>query len=394
MALTATAVKQAKPKEKQYKLFDSHGLFLLVHPNGGKYWRFKYRFAGKEKLLSLGIYPDLSLAEARVRHQQARETLSKGIDPGEALKIGKLNRHLAEADTFETLAREWLTVKMCSTSAGYQKRILSSLERDLFPLLGSLPVTSITAPRLLAALRRIEARGVIETANRTKQIAGQIFRYAIATGRAEQDPSKDLTGALQNPDKKHFAAITKPAEVGQLLQAINEFRGTTVVRAALRLSPLLFQRPGEMRAMEWDEIDFEAKRWEIPGHKMKMRQPHIVPLSDQALKILRDLQPLTGQGKYVFPNARGASRCLSENGVRVALRTMGYDNDTMTPHGFRAMARTLLDEVLDFRVDWIEHQLAHAVKDPNGRAYNRTAHLEGRAKMMQGWADYLDQLRN
>jgi integrase len=393
MALTATAVKQAKSTEKQYKLFDGRGLFLLVHPNRSKYWRFKYRYAGKEKLLSLGVYPDVSLADARERHQQARETVAKGIDPGEVLKVEKLTRHLAAADTFEALAREWFNVKMCTRSESHQKRTMSALEKDLFPALGSRPVSSITAPELLAALRRIEARGAIETAHRAKQTAGQIFRYGVATGRAERDPSADLKGALKNPKKKHLAAITDPAEVGRLMLSIDGFRGTPAVRAALRLSPLLFQRPGEIRHMEWAEIDWEARRWEIPAEKMKMRQPHIVPLSQQAIEILRELHTLTGRGKYVFPSARGASRCLSENGVRTALRTMGYDNDTMTPHGFRAMARTLLDEVLDYRVDWIEHQLAHAVKDPNGRAYNRTAHLEGRAKMMQAWADYLDRLK-
>jgi integrase len=393
MALTATAVKQAKSTEKQYKLFDGRGLFLLVHPNGSKYWRFKYRYAGKEKLLSLGVYPDVTLANARERHQQARETVANGIDPGEVLKVKKLTRHLATADTFEALAREWFNVKMCDKSKSHQDRTMRALEKDLFPVLGSRPVSSITPPELLAALRRIEARGAIETAHRAKQTAGQIFRYGVATGRAERDPSADLKGALKNPDKKHLASITNPAEVGRLMLAIDGFRGTAAVRAALRLSPLLFQRPGEIRHMEWSEIDWEAKRWEIPAEKMKMRQPHIVPLSQQALEILEELHPLTGRGKYVFPSARGTSRCLSENGVRTALRAMGYDNDTMTPHGFRAMARTLLDEVLDFRVDWIEHQLAHAVRDPNGRAYNRTAHLEGRAKMMQGWADYLDGLR-
>lgn len=393
MALTATAVKHAKSTEKQYKLFDGRGLFVLVHPNGSKYWRFKYRYAGKEKLLSLGVYPDVSLADARERHQQARKTIANGIDPGEVLKVEKLTRHLATADTFEALAREWFNVKMCDRSKSHQDRTMRALEKDLFPVLGGRPVSSITPPELLAALRRIEARGAIETAHRAKQTAGKIFRYGVATGRAERDPSADLKGALKNPDKKHLASITDPAEVGRLILAIDGFRGTPVVRAALRLSPLLFQRPGEIRHMEWTEIDWGAKRWEIPLEKMKMRQPHIVPLSKQSVVILQEIRTLTGRGQYVFPSARGASRCLSENGVRTALRTMGYDNDTMTPHGFRAMARTLLDEVLGFRVDWIEHQLAHAVKDPNGRAYNRTAHLEGRAEMMQAWADYLDGLR-
>jgi integrase len=393
MKLTAISVKQAKPKDRQYKMFDARGLFLLVHKNGGKYWRYKYRHSNKEKLLALGVYPDVSLADARGRHQKAREILAKDIDPGEVQKVEKLTRHLAAADTFEALAREWHSIRMPTLSEGHQRRTLTAMENNLFPSLGTRPIGSITAPELLAVLRLIENRGAVETAHRTKQIAGQIFRYGVATGRAERDPSADLKGALMSPKKKHLAAITDPAEVGKLLVAINGFQGTAVVRAALRLSPLLFQRPGEIRAMEWSEIDRKSKRWEIPAEKMKMRQPHIVPLSVQALEILNELHPLTGRGKYVFPGARGASRCLSENGVRTALRTLGYDNDTMTPHGFRAMARTLLDEVLDYRVDWIEHQLAHAVKDPNGRAYNRTAHLEGRGKMMTEWADYLDSLR-
>lgn len=391
--LTAIAVKQAKPGEKDRKLTDGAGLFLLVTTNGGKRWRYKYRYAGKEKLLALGTYPDVSLADARNRHQDAREKLAQGIDPGEARKIEKLTRHQADADGFEAVAREWFATKMCDCSQSHQDRTMRALEKDLFPHLGNRSIGAITAPELLAVLRRIESRGAIETAHRTKQTAGQVFRYAVATGRAERDPSSDLKGALANPKKKHLAAITNPAEVGRLMASIEGFQGTPTVKAALRLSALIFQRPGEIRSMEWSEINWDAERWELPAEKMKMRLPHIVPLSHQALEVLRELQPLTGWGRYVFPSARGASRCLSENGVRSALRTLGYDNDTMTPHGFRAMARTLLDEVLGYRVDWIEHQLAHAVRDANGRAYNRTSHLEGRATMMQGWADYLDELK-
>lgn len=391
--LTATEVKQAKPTDKVRKITDGAGLYLQIHPNGAKYWRYDYRYAGKRKTLALGVYPETPLKEAREKHQAAREKLGRGIDPSEERKVEKFTRHLAAAESFEAVAREWFNTKMHTRSKSHQDRTMRALEKDLFPVLGNRPIKNITAPELLGALRRIEDRGAVETAHRTKQTAGQVFRYAVATGRAERDPSGDLKGALKNPSKKHLAAITDPSSVGQLLKAIDGFQGTAVVRAALRISPLLFQRPGEIRAMEWSEIDWEANRWEIPADKMKMRQPHIVPLSRQAAEILQELHPLTGRGKYVFPSARGASRCLSENGVRTALRTLGYDNDTMTPHGFRAMARTLLDEVLGFRVDWIEHQLAHAVRDPNGRAYNRAAHLEGRTKMMQAWADYLDQLR-
>ena len=394
MPLTAIEVKQAEPKEKAYKLADGGGLYLLVKPVGGKYWRYKYRYAGKEKTLALGVYPEVSLKEAREKHQAARKSLDRGIDPGEARKVEKLTRHLAAAESYEAVAREWFNRVMPEKSNSYRERTGRILEKDLYPVLGNRPIKSITALELLAALRRIEAREAYDIAHRAKQTAGQIFRYAVATGRADRDPSGDLKGALKpRRKKKHHAAITNPAEVGRLLLAMEGFQGTVVVKAALLLSPLLFQRPGEIRAMEWTEINWKESQWEIPAEKMKMGQPHIVPLSNQAVALLEELQPFTGRGRYVFPSARGASRCLSENGVRTALRTIGYDNDTMTPHGFRAMARTILDEVLGYRADWIEHQLAHAVRDTNGRAYNRTSHLEGRAKMMQGWADYLDNLK-
>ena len=305
----------------------------------------------------------------------------------------KLTRHLAAAESFEAVGREWFNRIMPGKSKSYRDRTGRILEKDLYPMLGNRPIASIAAPELLAALRRIESRGANDIAHRAKQTAGQVFRYAVATGRAERDPSGDLKGALKPRRKKHYVAITEPTEVGRLLVAMEGFQGTAVVKTALLLSPLLFQRPGEIRAMEWSEINWDTGRWEIPSERMKMGQPHIVPLSTQATALLKELQPLTGRGRYVFPSARGASRCLSYNGVRVALRTIGYDNDTMTPHGFRAMARTILDEVLGYRVVWIEHQLAHAVRDSNGRAYNRTSHLEGRVKMMQGWADYLDNLK-
>ncbi|TGD74152.1 DUF4102 domain-containing protein [Mangrovimicrobium sediminis] len=393
MPLTATEVKQAKPGAKPRKLADGRGLYLLVQPNGAKYWRYKYRYAGKEKSLALGVYPEVSLKEARRAHQKARDRLTENTDPGEVRKVEKLTRHLASAESFEAIAREWFATRMVEKSVSHRERTLRALEKDLFPALGNRPIAAINAPELLAALRRIESRGAVETAHRAKQTAGQVFRFAVATGRAERDPSGDLKGALKNPKKKHLAAITDPAELGCLLQAMEHFQGTPVVKTALLLSPLLFQRPGEIRSMEWAEINWEEKRWELPAEKMKMRLPHIVPLSTQAAALLRALHPLTGRGRYVFPSARGASRCLSENGVRTALRTLGYSNDTVTPHGFRATARTLLDEVLGYRVDWIEHQLAHAVKDTNGRAYNRTTHLEGRREMMQRWADYLDTLK-
>jgi integrase len=393
MKLTATQVKQAKPAAKPYKLSDGEGMYLLVAANGSKYWRLKYRFGGKEKTLALGVYPSVSLQEARSRKLAAREKLAKEIDPSEARKVERITRDLASADSFEAVAIEWYETKLQGKSESYRDRTQRLLKNDLYPPLGNRPISQITAPELLMALRKVEARGAVDMAHRAKQTAGQVFRYAVATGRAERDPSGDLRGALKSKAKKHYAAITDPAQVGKLLVAIDNFQGTPIVKAALQLSPMLFQRPGEIRAMEWAEINWDESRWEIPAEKMKMAQPHIVPLAAQAIAHLKALHRLSGRGRYVFPSARGASRPLSDNGVRTALRTMGYDNETMTAHGFRAMARTIMDEVLNYRVDWIEHQLAHAVKDANGRAYNRTAHLKGRAEMMQDWADYLDNLK-
>jgi len=391
--LTATAVKNAKTGDRPTKMSDGGGLYLLIQTSGARYWRYDYRYSGRRKTLSLGVYPEVSLKQAREVHLDARAALHQGSDPAEKRKVQKLTSHIMAASSFEAIATEWFETKMPGKSEGHKKRTWRALEKDLFPWLGSRPISNVTPPELLAALRRIEARGAIETARRAKQTAGKVFRFAIATGRATRDPTRDLEGALGNPIKTHRAAITDPKDVARLMVAIDSYKGTPQVCAALRLSALLFQRPGEIRAMQWCEIDWERKLWLIPAEKMKMRQDHIVPLSSQALEVLEGIEPLTGKGKYVFPSARGASRCLSDNAVRTALRTLGFDNETMTPHGFRAMARTLLDEVLDYRVDWIEHQLAHAVRDANGRAYNRTAHILGRKIMMQGWADYLEGLQ-
>lgn len=393
MPLSATQVDKAKSQEKDYKIADGNGLYLLVKTSGAKYWRLKYRFAGKERLLAIGVYPDISLKDARLARDEARRQLAQGIDPSAEKQARKLASNQSAANSFEVIAREWLAVKMYDKSESHRDRTRNALEKDLFPYIGSKPIADITPLDLLGTLRRIEKRGAIETAHRAKQTAGQVIRYAIATGRAERDISADLKGALKNPVTKHFPSITEPSEVGRLLLAIDGYAGTNIVKAALQLSPLLFCRPGELRHLEWSEIDFENARVEIPAEKMKMREAHIIPLSKQAQSILEELHPLTGQLKYVFPSPRGNSRPLSENGVRTALRALGYDNDTLTPHGFRAMARTLLDEVLGYRIEWIEQQLAHAVKDANGRAYNRTKHLPQRTDMMQRWADYLDTLR-
>jgi integrase len=388
--LTATAVKQAKPKAKPYKLADGGGLYLHVKA-AGKYWRYKYRFASKEKLLALGTYPDISLADARKLHQAARENLADGIDPSSHKKTKKSANQSNSANSFEAVALEWSKTRSKKADST-EKRQRALLEKDLFPFIGSRPIADIDAPELLKTLRKIENRGAIETAHRANRLAGQIFRYAIVTGRSKHNPSIDLKDALTQPIKSHRKSITDPAEVGPLIAAIKNYQATPVVMAALQLSPLFLCRPGELRHLEWTEVNFAEARIELPASKMKMKEPHIIPLASQAIAILKELQPITGRGKYVFPSARGASRPLSDNGVRTALRTLGYTNDQICPHGFRAMGRTILDEVLNFPVDWIEHQIAHSVKDANGRAYNRTKHLPQRHQMMQMWADYLDGL--
>ncbi|MFP6840397.1 MAG: integrase arm-type DNA-binding domain-containing protein [Pseudohongiellaceae bacterium] len=385
--LTAACVKQAKPRDKAFSLVDGGGLYVLVKP-AGKYWRYNYRYCGKQKTLALGVYPDVSLAVARKMHQEAREKLAEGVDPSSHKQARKAAGQDSQSDSFEIIALEWLQ-KRGSKSEGGDKRLNRLLRKDLIPYIGKRHIAQITAPELLKVLRRIESRGAIDTAHRAKQIAAMVFRYAVATGRADRDCSTDLKGALAQPTKTHFKAITDPAEVAPLMAAINNYRGTPIVMAALKLSPLLFCRPGELRYLEWNEVKLERGCIELPASKMKMRQPHIIPLCTQAMGILEELHLITGRGKFVFPSARGASRPLSDNGVRTALRTLGYTNDQISPHGFRAMARTILDEVLNFPVDAIEHQLAHSVKDPTGRAYNRTKHLSQRQGMMQTWGDYL-----
>ena len=392
MALNDMKIRTAKPKEKFYKLTDGDGLYLHVTEKGGKLWRFRYRFDGKEKLLALGSYPEITLLDARQRRDEARRQLANKIDPGAVRKAQKQSS-IQETETFEVIAREWHDRFKSTWSEGHAATIMDRMERDLFPWIGKRPVAEIKAPELLAAMRRVESRGALETAHRIRTIAGQVFRYAVATGRAERDISVDLKGALPQPQEKHRAAITEPAEVGKLLRAIDDYSGSFVVKCALKIAPLVFVRPGELRHMEWTELDFENAQWNIPAGKMKMKEPHLVPLSGQAIKILKELQRMTGTSRYVFPSGRSFDRALSDNAILAALRRMGYEKDEMSGHGFRAMARTILDEVLQIRPDFIEHQLAHAVRDPNGRAYNRTAHLDERRKMMQQWADYLDGLK-
>ena len=398
MPLTDIKVRSAKPREKAYKLFDSGGLYLEVTPTGSKYWRWKYRFVGKEKRLALGVYPDVSLKAAREKREAARQQLTHGIDPAEARKTEKIAR--AVADTFEEVAREW----HAKFSPGWVKkhgdRILQRLENDIFPWLGKRTVGEIKAPELLAVLRRIESRGALETAHRALQNCGQAFRYAIATGRAERDPTRDLRGALPPPKERHHASITDPKRIAELLRAIDVYQGYFATKCALRLAPLVFVRPGELRHARWREFDLEKAEWRIPAERMKMREQHIVPLARQSVNILRELEPLTNRvlsaranaPRYVFPSPRTHERAMSENAVLAALRRMGYTKEEMTGHGFRSMASTLLHEQ-GWNHQAIERQLAHAERNAVSAAYNFAEHLPERRKMMQAWADYLDGLK-
>ena len=394
MPLTDTAIRKAKPTGKVQRLFDGGGLYLEISPAGGKLWRLKYRHGGKEKRLAFGTYPDTSLASARAKREDARKLLAAGVDPSEHRKAEKAAGDDRAANSFEVVAREWMAKHSPTWAASHGDKIAARLERDLFPWIGRRPIADITAKDLLATINRITDRGAIETAHRALQNCGQVFRYAIVTGRADRNPATDLRGALPPVKPSHHAAILEPAAIGGLLRAIDGYQGGFVTKCALRLAPLVFVRPGELRQAEWVEIDLDAAEWNIPADKMKTGEPHLVPLAPQAVAILRDLYALTGRGRYVFPSVRTASRPMSDNAVLSALRRMGFAKDEMTGHGFRAMARTVLDEVLHFRPDYIEHQLAHAVRDPNGRAYNRTSHLPERRKMMAAWADYLDALRD
>jgi len=392
MALTDVAVKNAKPSEKAVRMFDSGGLYLEVAPSGGKWWRFKYRYLGKEKRLSLGVYPDVGLKDARQRRDEARKLLAADIDPSDNRKAIRSAKIESAANSFEVLAREWFAKHSPGWTKSNADKIIRRLENDAFPWIGSRPIAEISPPELLSVLRRIESRGALESAHRIRGYCSQIYRYAVATGRAIRDISVDLRGAIPPASKKHLAAVTEPKQVAVLLRALDSYQGTLVVQCALKLAPMLFVRPGELRQMEWADVDLEAAEWRYRVSKTQTQ--HIVPLASQAVAILKELHPLTGRGRYVFPGARSNDRPMSDNAILAAMRTMGIPKDKMSGHGFRAMARTILDEVLGVRVDYIEHQLAHAVRDPNGRAYNRTAHLPERKKMMQQWADYLDKLKD
>ena len=399
--LTDTAVRRAKPGAHAIRLFDGGGMYLEVAPSGGKWWRHKFRFGGKEKLLSLGIYPQVSLSEARKRRQAARELLAKGIDPSAVRKAEKAAPANLAADSFEVVAREFLAVKIEEWSGPHATRWLQRLEHDVFPWLGAQSLASLTAPMLLQVLRRVEARGVRETVHSIQQSCGQVFRYGVSTGRCERNPAADLRGALRPVLVKHMAAVTEPKELGDLLRAIDEYQGSPVTRAALQISALVFQRPGNVRAMKWTDVELEGEApiWTIPAAEMKRARygkengrPHLVPLAQQAVAILKDLHPLTGHGKYVFPSLHGEGRCMSENTVNVALRRLGVDKDTHTAHGFRSSARTLIVEKLGVPSEVIESQLAHA-KPGLGNTYDRAEFVEQRRQMMDAWANYLDKLR-
>jgi integrase len=392
MPLTDSIARNAKPAAKTIRIFDHDGLYLEISPRGGKWWRLKYRYAGKEKRVSLGVYPEVNLKSARARTVEARQLLDSGVDPSENRRAAKAAQMDGAANSFEVVTREGIEQQMKTWVRGHGERILTRFERDIFPWIGARPIADLTAPELLTTVRRIEKRGALETAHRALGNCGQVFRYAIATGRTRRDPTGDLRGALPTVKPTHFAAITEPKRVGALMRAIEGYEGSLTVRSALRLAPLVFVRPGELRHAEWAAMDLDVSEWRYTV--TKTNTPHIVPLSAQAVAILRELKPLTGRGRYVFSSARSSQRSMSDNAILAAMRRMGIGKDEMSGHGFRAMARTILDEVLGFRPDFIEHQLAHAVRDPNGRAYNRTAHLEERRKMMQAWADYLDKLKN
>ncbi|SEH06685.1 tyrosine-type recombinase/integrase [Candidatus Venteria ishoeyi] len=393
MSLTDIQIRNVKPKDKPYKLSDGKGLYLLIN-KAGKYWRYGYRFSGKQKTLALGVYPETTLQQARLKLADARLLLADGVDPSTYKQAQKQANKLDAENSLEMVARDWFGRTQSKWTKGYADATIKRLEKDIFPWLGNKPITDIKPPDVLRVLRRIESRGANETAHRMLQICGMFFRYAVATGVLESDPCRDLRGALAPVKRKHHPSITDPANIAPLMQVIRDYEGELVTRCALKLLPLVFVRPGELRQAEWSEIDLGEALWSIPASKMKMKADHLIPLSSQAVEILREIQPLTQQtSRYVFPSIRSNSRPMSENTINAALRRLGYTKEQMTGHGFRAMARTNLDEILRFRIEVIEMQLAHAVRDANGRAYNRTQYIDDRQRMMQAWADWLDDLQ-
>ncbi|CAE6692379.1 tyrosine-type recombinase/integrase [Paraburkholderia nemoris] len=400
MPLSDAEIRRSVPRDKTYKLADGGGMYLEVRPNGSRYWRLKYRHSGKEKLLALGVYPTVTLKDAREKREAAKKKLANGVDPGEARKAEKRSAATNAENSFEAVAREWHTKFTVDQSESHAKRNLRRLEVHVFPYIGGRAISLIEPPETLEVLQRIEKKGTIETAHRVRSLIGQVMRYAIATGRAQRDVSADLRGAIRPASTKHHAAVTTADRIGELLRAIYGYTGTAVVTAALKLAPVVFQRPGEIRHAEWVEFDFACKMWTIPPGRMKRRKEgkvngaaHLVPLSTQAVEILQDIQLLTGRGRYVFPSARGNKRPMSDMALSAAFKRMGIDAETAVPHGWRATARTVAVEVLKMPAEIVEMQLAHEVRDSLGRAYNRTQWLDERRDLMQRWADYLDTVR-
>ncbi|CAE6853348.1 Prophage integrase IntS [Paraburkholderia aspalathi] len=392
MPLTDIAVRRAAPRERAYRVTDGGGMYLEIAPSGGKYWRLKYRFGGRERLLALGVYPDVSLAAARKKRSAAREQLAAGIDPSDVKKADKRAARLNANNSFEAVARDWLEERKSVVQIGQHEKTLARLQNDVFPWLGKRPITEIDAPEILVVLKRIDSRGARYSAHRVRSEISRVFRYAIKEGKAKNDPANDLIGAIPPPIEKHFAALTEPAKVAEMLRAFDGFSGTFPVLCALKLAPMLFVRPGELRQAEWAQFDLDKGEWRYLV--TKTRTQHLVPLATQAVALLRELQALTGKGRFVFPGARSTLRPMSEAAINAALRRLGYDTRTeITGHGFRAMARTILHEELEQKPEVIEHQLAHAVPDNLGSAYNRTKFIRERRVMMQLWADYLGKLK-
>lgn len=391
MKLTDRRIKSLKPKETSYKAFDGRGLYILIKPSGSKLWKMKYRFEGKEKTLSFGPYPETSLSEARERSLAARKQLGTGLDPSAEQKR-QAKETEAQSTTFEHLAREWMTKHLRDKSPRHAETVVQRLEKNIFPYLGHLPVSDISPALLLETLRHIEKRGALSVAHRVRGICGQIFNYALITGLVDRNPATDLSGALTPTHETHYPTFTAPHQIGELMRAIGDYDGNIISRSALKLAPLVFVRPGELRRAEWSEISFDTAEWRIPASKMKTRNEHIVPLSRQALGVLKEIHQLTGHGRYVFPSLRSNDRPMSDGTVNAALRRLGYSKEEFTGHSFRSMASTRLNE-MGWLPDAIERQLAHTERNKVRAAYNRAEHLDVRRNMMQAWADYLDEVK-
>lgn len=393
MPLTDTAIKQLKPGTKPYKVYDQQGLLMIVNPIGSKWWRFKYRYGGKEKLLALGTYPGVTLKQARDKRAKAKALLMSGSDPGKLRKANKAASGVEGPSTFEVVAREWFVKQSTQWVKGHADKIIKRLEQNVFPWIGAKQINEITAKELLSVASRMEERKAYETAHRAMNACSRVFRYAIATGCATRDPTADLRGALTPVKEKHYASITDPKKIGPLMRSINGYEGAFVTQCALRIAPMVFVRPGELRKGEWAEFNLDKAEWRIPAERMKMRELHIVPLSRQAVKVLRELHVFTGKGKYVFPGVRTSERPMSENTINAALRRLGYTTEEMTGHGFRSMASTLLNEQ-GFKGDWVERQLAHSERNSSRGAYNYAEYLPERRKMMQAWSNFLEEQAN